>query len=215
MPHQPLDQHPLAEWPVDDHCHSALGGERQKTLLDFAIDRIVAELYEVNVLAPHNFLEGAEAPPLCGGDADVAHAPMRLHRLQRFKVGAPVEEVMNLNEIETIDAPEFARGLHLLHAKRLEHRPYLGGGEQWALSVGVLETVPNHRLGRAVHWRRIDQSPTAVEERLHDSRTIGALPFVTADIEGEPGAQADGGNLLARGGNRAHQDRPGGGAAFG
>src|SRR3974377_1363116 len=115
MPHQPLDEHALGEWPVNDSRQSALGGERQKTLFDLAIDRIVAELYEVNGLALHNLLEGAEAPPLSGGDADVAHAPLGLHRLQRFNVGAPVEKVMNLNEIETIDAPEFARGLHLLH----------------------------------------------------------------------------------------------------
>src|SRR5215468_1060342 len=116
MPLHPLDEHALGKRPVDDDRQSALGGERQKTLLDLTIDRIVAELYEVNGLALHDLFEGAEAPTLSGGDADVAHASLRLHRPQRLEVGAPVEKVMNLNEVEPIDAPELARGLHLLHA---------------------------------------------------------------------------------------------------
>ena len=73
------------------------------------------------------------------------------------------------------------------------------------------EAVADHRFGRAVHRRGIDQRAATIEEGLHHLGAGGAQLFVAADIEGDPGAQADGGNLLTRGRDRLFQDRPGAG----
>ena len=148
-------------------------------------------------------------PTLGGGDADVAHAPLRLHRLQRLDVGAPIEEVVDLHEIETLHAPELARILHLVDAERLEQGPHLAGGEERILVSDAGEAVADHRFGRAIHRRGIDQAAATIEEGLHHLGARGAQLFVTADIEGDPGPQAYGGNLLARGRDGLFQDRPG------
>src|SRR5262249_50434806 len=111
MPLQALEECSLAKRPVDDYRQPPLGRERQKTLLRLPIQHVVAELYEVNGLRAHDLFQEAVKPALRAGDTDVAHASLRFHRLQRLDMGAPVEKVMYLNEVETIDAPELARGL--------------------------------------------------------------------------------------------------------
>jgi hypothetical protein len=109
---------------------------------------------------------------------------------------APIEQVVHLHEIEAIDAPELARILHLVHAERLQQGPDFAGGEQGG-PLGAGEAVADHRFRRAVHRRRIDQRAAAIEEGLHDLRARVAQPFVVADIEGDPRAEADHGDLLA------------------
>jgi len=191
-----------------DQRGEALGRERQKALLHIAIDHVVAERHEVDGLGLHDLLEAAMAPALGGGDADVAHASLRLHLLQRLDVSAPVEQVVDLHEIEPLDAPVFAGGLHLVHAERLEQGPHLAGGKESGPILDAREAVADYRFGRPIHGRGIDQAPAAVEEGLHHLRTRGAQPFVIADIKGDPGSQANGGNLLARGWDRLLQNGP-------
>ena len=180
----------------------------RQPLLDLAVHHVVGERDEVEALAAHDLFEIAVTPSLGGGDADVAHTPLRLHRLQRLEMGIPIEEVVDLHEIETLHTPELARILHLVDAERLEQGPHLAGGEERTLVLDAGEAVADHPFGRAIHRRRIDQAPATIEEGLHHLGAGGAQLFVAADIEGDPGPQADGGNLLTRGRDRLFQDGP-------
>src|SRR5262245_28253780 len=101
-----LDQHPLLKWSIDDDRDPALCRERQQPLLNLTVHHVVRERYEVDGLAAHDPFEIAMTPSLRGGDANIAHTPLRFHGLQRLDVGTPIEEVVDLHEIETLHAPE-------------------------------------------------------------------------------------------------------------
>src|SRR5262245_8242867 len=210
MVHHALDQHALLKWSVDDDRDPALGRKWQQPFFYLAVHHVVAERHEVDGLVAHNALEIAMPPSLGGGDADVAHTPLRLHRLQCFDVGAPIEKVMDLHQIETLHTPEPARILHLVDSKLLERGPHLAGREERTLVFDAGEAVADHRFGRTIHRRRIDQAPAPIEKGLHYLGAGGAEIFVTADIEGDPGSQADDRNLLTAGRDRLFQVGSGG-----
>ena len=106
----------FAERPVDDHRDAAIARERQDPLLGLAIDRVVGDLHEVDRLAPHDLLDVAVATTFGRRDADVAKLSRRLHREQRRQVLLPVEQVVDLQQIEAVHLPLAARALDLLAA---------------------------------------------------------------------------------------------------
>src|SRR5262249_2186863 len=68
--------------------------------------------------------------------------------------------------------------------------------------VELGEPVPNRLRGRAVHRRGIDQAPARIEERSYHLRAGVARDRVVADIEGDPAAEPDRGQLFAGRGYR-------------
>jgi hypothetical protein len=68
------------------------------------------------------------------------------------------------------------------------------------------ETVTNHLLGRAIHGRGIDQAPARIEEGAHHLRAGVARNRVVADIEGDPAAEPDRGQLFTCRGYRLFEN---------
>jgi hypothetical protein len=60
-----------------------------------------------------------------------------------------------------------------------------------------LQAVTDHVLRRAIHGRRVDEAPAGLEEVAHHLGALVTQAAVVADIEGDPAAQADHGNLFA------------------
>jgi hypothetical protein len=192
---QRLRQVALAEWPVDDHAELALARQRQDALLDVAIECVVRDLHEVDRLRRHDFFDFGMPAALGRGDADVAQPPFPLHRQQQRQVLFPRQQVMHLQQIETRHAPQLARRLDLRHATRAAADPDLVGRKQ-PRRFDRLHGLTDHILGRSVHGRRIDQPAATGKELAHHVGRLTAALRVAADVERDPAAKADDGELF-------------------
>jgi hypothetical protein len=103
---------------------------------------------------------------------------------------------MHLQQIKARHAPELARCFHLRHATRAAADPDLVGREQ-PRRLECLHGFADHVLRRAVHGRRIDQPAATGEELAHHIDRFTATLWIAADVEGDPAAKADDGELFA------------------
>jgi hypothetical protein len=207
-PGQPPAAHAIeevaaVERPVGDDGDAALGGEREQPPLGVAVGEAVGELHEVERFAAHRPLELRVATSVRSSEADVTNPALLLPFLQRAQVHRPVDEVVDLHQVEALDAPQLARAFHLPDAGAAADDPDLGGRKHLAASPQFREQLADHRLRRAVHRRRIDEGPAAVEERAQHRCERGAPLRVASSVKGQPGADADHRQPLAGG-----RDRP-------
>src|SRR5215475_5531534 len=191
------EQLAFAKWPVNDHADAAVPRQRQDTIFDLAVENVVGDLNEVERLGAHDPLDFAVAAPFRGGDPYIAEPAGGLHGEQRPQMLLPGEKIVDLQQIEARHAPGSARGLDLLRTAGAGGDPDLVGREQSRRPVELSETVPDHLLGRAVHGRGIDQASAGIEEGAHHLRASVARDRVAPDIEGDPAAEPDRGQLVA------------------
>ena len=138
------------------------------------------------------------APPVRGGHADIAHAPGFLVGEQRLEMPLPGQHIVDLHEVEPLDAPQRPRTVHLTGTQHGERRPDLGRREQRHVAQS-LQPIADDRLRRAVHRRGIDHGPTGGEEfPQHLDPPVPPLPIL-ADVEGDPRTHPDRGQQFARG----------------
>src|SRR5258707_4626858 len=192
----------LQKRPVDDHADAAVPRQRKDTIFDLAVENVVGDLNEVERLGAHDPLDLTVPAPFRGGDPYIAEPAGGLHGEQRPQMLLPGEEFVNLQRIEARHAPESWGGFDLVRPAGAGGGPDLVGRKQARRPVELGETVSNHLLGRAVHGRRIDQTPAGVEEGAHHLRAGVARDRVVADIEGDPAAEPDRGQLFAGRGYR-------------
>src|SRR5262249_22879180 len=98
--------------------------------------------------------------------------------------------------------PKPSGGLDLVRPAGTGGDPDLVGREHAGRPIELAETVTNHLLGRAIHGRGIDQASAGIEEGPHHLRAGVARNRVVADIEGDPAAKPDRGQLFAGRGYR-------------
>ena len=101
----PADQRAFLERPVDDDGDAALARQRQDALLDFAVDRVVGDLNEIERLAAHDLLELAVAAAFGSRDADIADLAGGFHGVQRLQMLAPRQQIVDLHQVETRRRP--------------------------------------------------------------------------------------------------------------
>ena len=118
-------------------------------------------------------------------------------REQGFQMALPAEQIVDLHEVESGHAPKAPRLGHLFGPVALQPGPNLGGGEESVRPGHPGEAIADDLLRRAVHGRGIDHPPAVREEGRQDLRPFVAQGLVRADIEGDPAAHADHGQLLA------------------
>ena len=112
-PSSRLRQRALAEGPVDDHRHAAFRRQRQEPVFGLAVEDVIAELHEVELVPSHDLLEEIVPATFRCGDADIAYSALRLHGEQGLQMLLPGDEVVDLQEVEALHAPERARSLDL------------------------------------------------------------------------------------------------------
>ena len=110
---------------------------------------------------------------------------------------APVDEVVNLHQVEARD-PQQLHGLaHLRDARLASANPDLGGDERLvARRLHLRQKITHHAFRRAVHRGRIDDRTSARKERVQYARERCARLFALADIEALPRPAADHGQGL-------------------
>src|SRR5919197_2958273 len=196
------EQLAFAKWAVNDHADAAVPRQRKDTIFDLAVENVVGDLNEVERLGAHDPLDVAVAAPFRGGDPYIAEPPGSLHGEQRPQMLLPGEEIVDLQQIEARHAPEPTGGFDLVRTAGAGGDPDLVCRKQARRRVELGETVPNHLLGRAVHGRGIDQASAGIEKGAHHLRTGIARDRVLADIESDPAAEPDQGQLFAGRGYR-------------
>src|SRR5262245_6094660 len=196
------EQLAFAKRPINDHADAAVARQREDAVFDLAVENVVGDLNEVERLCAHDPFDFAVPAPFRGGDPYIAEPAGGLHGEQRPQMPLPGEEIVDLQQIEARHAPEASGGFDLVRAAGTGGDPDLVGRKQARRSVELGETVPNHLLGRAVHRRGIDQAPARIEERSYHVRADVARDRVVADIEGDPAAEPDRGQLFAGRGYR-------------
>src|SRR6185369_18075090 len=97
---------------------AAVAREREDPFLGLAIDRVVGDLHEVERIASHQLLDFAMTPSFGRRDPDVSDLACRLQREEGRQVLLPVEQVMDLHEVEAADLPVLARLFDLLAPTR-------------------------------------------------------------------------------------------------
>src|SRR5262245_22202152 len=107
----------------------------------------------------------------------------------------PVDQVVDLQQIETLAAQELERALHLGDARRAARRPHLRSDPECVPYAELGGEVADGRLGRAVHRRGIDHATTELDEAPQHLALRPAIPRI-ADVECLPRAEADGRNRL-------------------
>ena len=120
----------LAEGTVHDDRDAAVAGEREQPCLGLTVQRVVAELHEVERMVAHDLFELAVPPSFRGRDPDVAQAAFGLHGKQHRQVLLPRQEVVYLQQVEARNAPALPRCFDLLGTARARADPHLVGREQ-------------------------------------------------------------------------------------
>ena len=138
-------------------------------------------------------------------DAEIADAAGRLPLSQCPEVRSPVEEIVDLDQVEPRGAQPLERLLHLRRAGVASARPDLRGQEELVGDRELGGEVADDRFGRAVHRRGVDHATAhldEVPEHVFQGRPLG---WRAADVEHAPRAEPDRGNRLAGRRNRTTQ----------
>ena len=138
---------------IDDDSELALRNERQQPLFHAAVGEVVGELHEVELLAQQRALHFGVLQSFRGREADIADLPRRLEFLQRFEMRFPLNQVVDVHEVEALHTPQTPRLIELPAPHRFGGGPYFRRGEQCAAMGSFLEQVADHRLGIAIHRR--------------------------------------------------------------
>jgi hypothetical protein len=138
------------------------------------------------------------------GDADIADLPRRLHLPQGREMGAPVLQIVDLDQVNDLGAQPLGRPAHLGDPLLLAASPDLGREKDARAHPQLGDEIAGHRLGAGIHRRGVDHPPPGINQPPHHLLQRRPLCGVLADIEHAPGAEPDDRHRLA-----GRWDRPG------
>jgi hypothetical protein len=139
----------------------------------------------------HYFFEFGMAAALGGRDSHIAQGARLLHGEQQRQMHLPSHQIVHLEQVEAVDAPEGLGFRNLLGARLARGGPHLVGGEERLRPTELSQPVADDLLGGTVHWGGIDQPAACREERTHHRGAFGAQFGIMPDVESYPAAQAE------------------------
>jgi hypothetical protein len=146
-----LDQVATVVRAIGDHGDAPFPRQRQQAIFDLAVGDVVGELHEIDVVFSHDAFGLVVPATVRGGDADVSDLAIGFHVLEYVKVLAPVGEVVDLDQVEAVDAPTAGQVGNLLARAAAGRAPGLLGGVERVRFTQFVECVA-HDVGRgAVH----------------------------------------------------------------
>ncbi|CFP65228.1 Uncharacterised protein [Bordetella pertussis] len=138
-------------------------------------------------------------------DADVADAAGGLPFAQHRQVGAPVEQVVDLHEVDALAAQLAQRRLHLRQAGGAAAGPHLGGDKGALAQAGFGQQPAGDGLGASVHRGAVQYRAAGGEQGPHDLAEGVVLGRGPGDVETDVGSAADHGQRGAVGRDRPRQ----------
>ncbi|MNI24304.1 hypothetical protein D3C73_779180 [compost metagenome] len=125
------------------------------------------------------------------GDADVTNAPLFLPLAQGRQVGFPVQQVVDLHQVDAIGLQQPEGLLHLCDALLTPASPHLGGQERWRARLVDRQQLAGGLLGAAIHGRAVDHRPALLEQRTEHPRQLSVGGIGRRHIKTAIGAHAD------------------------
>ena len=125
------------------------------------------------------------------GDADIADLALFLHLPQRREMGAPIEEIVHLDQVENRALQELGRAAHLRNPRLAPAGPHLGGEKDARSRAGLGDEIAGHRLGAAIHRRGVDNLAAGIEQEAQHLGERLAGGGALANVEDLRGAEPD------------------------
>src|SRR5215471_3536649 len=138
------DEGAAAERAIDKNGDPAGFRDGKQPLRGLEIVERIIELNEIDGRALHDIRKIVESAAGVVRDADIADAPVFLPAGERIEMRAPVDEIMDLHQIETLRLQERERALHLRDAGGAAAGPDLGRNEGALLRTAILEELARH-----------------------------------------------------------------------
>ena len=151
VPPHALEQRAIGVGPVHKHGDTAVARQRQEPALGLALGEGVIELDEVERLATQHTLEVVVRARRVVRDADVADAAGLLPLTERAEVGLPIHQVVDLHEVEALDAEALQRALHLAQTGLPSLGPHLGRDPERREQPELRGQVAHDGLRHPVH----------------------------------------------------------------
>jgi hypothetical protein len=126
-------------------------------------------------------------------NTDVANEPLVFPIGERAEVRVEINQVVDLHEVDALRAESLQGSAHLGDTVLLSARPDLGCEEDVLAQLEFVEEVSNDGFGPSIHWRRIDDASSSLDERVQYATERFAFGVGDADVEGLPRPEPDGG----------------------
>ena len=165
----------------------------------------IGELHEIDIFRADYRGKLGQGGAGVMGDADITHPALGFQPPQGFEMGAPIDHVVNLEQIHHTGAHQAERLLDLAYSGGFAIGIDLGRQEGPDIRFDPIKKIAGYLFRPAIHGRGIDYAATGGEQITQ--HLCARLPFRTApaDIEPLPGADPDGGNFLTGFGYDPHQ----------
>jgi hypothetical protein len=158
---------PAAEWDVEHHRDTAVGGRRQQPFRGKPVAERVVELHDLHVVVAHEALHLIELIVRRDGSADVTEFALPLPLAHDGQLALGVDEVVHQHGVDHVGLHSRQGLLESRFAAELTADVRLRCEEQPVANVEALSEVADHGLGRAVDHRRVHDLAAELDETRH------------------------------------------------
>ena len=197
FPEQTGQQTAAAERQVDERGDAVCFAKRQDIVFGIELVDRVAELNEIDGLGPQAIHQIVKRVRTVVGIAQVVEAAVCLPATHGVELGLPIDQVVNLHQVDDIGTEDSERILHLGHAFAPAVGPDLGCDEGIVATAKISQQVTGYPFCPAIHRRRIDHRGISIEKGFKDCAAAVTFGGPGPYIEAAPGADADGGDFFA------------------
>ena len=124
-------------------------------------------------------------------DADVTNAPLLFALTQGRQVGLPVQQIVDLHQVDAVGLQQPKRVFHLGDARFFAMGPDLGRQKCRGARLVDRQQLPGALLGAAVHGRAVDQRATGQKQLIEDLRQQFVFIAAWSNVETAIGADAN------------------------
>ncbi|MNL05664.1 hypothetical protein D3C87_1262750 [compost metagenome] len=148
---QSAEQTTAAERSVADHRHATLATQRQDAFFDTAIIQRIVDLQKIQLLSLEHRLHFFIGRWRVMGDADVTNSPLFLPLAQCRQMGLPVQQVVDLHQVDAIGLQQLERLFHLRDTFFATPGPHLGRQKRRRARLVDRQQFTGRLFGPAVH----------------------------------------------------------------
>ena len=148
-----LEQAARSKRPVDKNRQASFRGEREKPALGGSLGDGVIELHEVQFLGVNHFRKIIVGALGVMGYHDIANFPLFFPAPQGREMGAVIDQVVNLHEIDARSPQLRQRLLHLPDALLAPGSPNLRCEKEFLVHVQLRGEIADDGFGPAIHRR--------------------------------------------------------------
>ena len=172
---EPAQQTAAAERTIAQHRDTAFFRQWQNAFFGVAIVERVVDLQKIELFGFQRRFHGVVGGRCVVRDADVADLSLLFPLAQRRQIRAPIDEVVDLHQIDAIGAQQSKRIFHLRDAGLLSLRPHFRRDKCFRSQIAHGEQFAGGFFRAAVHRRTVDDAAARREQRVEHARQFAVL----------------------------------------